>query len=99
MHYNRSKISRKSQTPDFPASHSPARTAPDAKPRRISDRRFNVGLSEVVAFEKQRLGADLGQRVGETIAEVETCRVALALSIDVECLESGTRLLLRYWND
>jgi len=94
--YSCSEISLKSQTPCFPHSHSAAR---DAKPLRLSDGRFNVGLGEVVAFEKQRLGKFLCKRICETVSEVESGGMSAALAIDAKCLKRGSGMLFGYGCD
>jgi len=51
----------------------------------------DVCLAEVVSLEQQRLAGHLGERVGETVTEIQPCLVA-ALAEIVEGLAGDMRL-------
>ena len=59
-----------------------------------SDRSNDIGLSEILSFEQQRLSAELRQRVGEAITEIQSRGVA-ALSKIVKRLSGKMRLFNR----
>jgi len=54
--------------------------------------RDDVGLFEVVPFEKERFASKFGQGIGEAVTEIQPCRVA-ALAEVVEGLAREMRLL------
>src|ERR1035438_4302730 len=57
--------------------------------------RDDVGLSEVVSFEKKRLASEFGEGIGEAVTEIEPRRMA-ALAEVVEGLAREMRLLNRH---
>lgn len=52
----------------------------------------DVGLLEILPFEEQSLASDLGERIGEAIAEVQSGGVAALAEVE-ECLPRQMRLL------
>jgi hypothetical protein len=56
--------------------------------------RDDVGLFEVVPFEKERFASEFGQSIGEAVTEIEPCRVA-ALAEVVKGLAREMGLLNR----
>jgi hypothetical protein len=42
--------------------------------------RDDVGVREITTFEQQRFTICLGQRIGETVAEIQPCRMSAAFA-------------------
>ena len=54
----------------------------------------DVGLTEVVPLEQEGLARDLGERIGEAVAEIQSGRVPAFAKVE-ECLAREVRLLER----
>src|SRR5689334_6371626 len=69
----------------------PERVIAAARSSRLQ-RRLDVGMDEIVALEKERKLASLGESVRETVPHVEIGRMARAAPISVVGGASGTDL-------